>query len=135
MRPRYESLAHTADIALRAYGKDMQELFGNAAFAMFSQMADLEKVPPTVRRPVEVRGYDYASLLVNWLNELLFLHETQGEVYSEVDIEALQPKQLSATVAGDHVEQVLTLIKAATFHGLEIEPDNDGYAATVVFDV
>ena len=48
---RYEEIEHTADLAIKAYGRDMKELFANAAYGMFSAMGiDLEAVRPTLRR-------------------------------------------------------------------------------------
>jgi SHS2 domain-containing protein len=134
MMPRYEVLEHTADLALRIHGHDLRELFANAAYAMFSQLANLEYAPD-LQHQVAVEGSDYESLLVNWLNELLYLHETRGEVYTVFDIEQLTAQYLQATVHGTRSQDVEMIIKAATFHDLAIQTTGDGYAATVVFDV
>jgi len=131
----YEQIEHTADLALRIYGRDLHELLANAAYAMFSQLADLQRIALSVRREVEVEGTDYESLLVNWLNELLYLHETRGEVYSTFDIHALSPQHLQATVRGEHSQEIYTIIKGATYHDLAINKTTEGYTATVVFDV
>ncbi len=135
MRPRYEQLEHTADLALRVYGQDLGEVFANAAFAMFSQLADIKHVQRKVQRQVSVEGTDYESLLVNWLNELLYLHETEGEVYSAFDIQQLSPGRLQATVHGEPSREVYTIVKAATYHDLTISQTSDGYTASLVFDV
>lgn len=131
----YEHLEHTADLALRFYGRDRHELFAHAAHAMFSELADLEAGGASSERQVAVRGMDYESLLVNWLNELLYLHETEGEVYSVFEIVKLSPRRLRAVAKGWQTQSVQTIIKAATYHQLAIEKTADGYTATVVFDV
>jgi len=131
----YEQLEHTADLALRIYGRDLRELFANAAYAMFSQLADVEHIASTAQQVVRVEGADRESLLVNWLNELLYLHETRGEVYSTFEIHELSPTSLRATVRGQKSEDIDTIIKGATYHDLSINQTASGYVATVVFDV
>lgn len=134
-RRRYELLEHTADLALRVYGLDLRELFANAAFAMFSQLADIELIETPISRQVAVEGVDYESVLVNWLNELLYLHDTKREIYASFDIHELTPYQLRATVYGDKNQEIHTVIKGATYHDLDIVQTAEGYIATVVFDV
>ncbi|MGQ9493844.1 MAG: archease [Anaerolineae bacterium] len=134
-RRRYEQIEHTADLALRIYGQDLRELFANAAFAMFSQLADIQHIATPISRQVAVEGVDYESLLVNWLNELLYLHDTQREIYAVFDIQEFAPYQLKATVHGDQNQDIHTIIKGATYHDLAIVQTAEGYEATIVFDV
>jgi len=134
-RPIYELLEHTADLAIRVYGPGLAELFANAAYAMLQQLVDLERIGHAVERHIEVQGIDYESLLVNWLNELLYLHDTHREVYSSVQVEELSPVCLRAKVRGERTTDARTIIKAATYHNLSIEAADNGYEATVVFDV
>lgn len=135
MKPRYEQLEHTADLALRVYGRTRRELFANAAYAMFSQLADLVHVAPAVQREVEVEGIDYESVLVNWLNELLYLQDTRGEAYVAFEIHRLSRQRLQAIVRGEPTEAIYTIIKAATYHDLAINRAGKGYVVTIVFDV
>ena len=134
-RPRYEQLEHTADLALRIYGRTLHELFAHAAYAMFSQLADLQRIAPSVQREVEVQGIDYESLLVNWLNELLYLQDTRGEAYAAFEIHRLSRRRLQATVRGAQTEDICGIIKGATYHNLAIEKAGKGYLVTIVFDV
>ena len=134
-KPRFEQLEHTADLALRIYGRTLRQLFANAAYAMFSQLADLRRVAPSVQRQVEVEGMDYESLLVNWLNELLYLQDTRHEVYMDFGVHKLSRRHLQATVSGEPTEDLQTIIKAATYHGLSIDRSRGWYTCTVVFDV
>ncbi len=134
-RARFEEVEHTADLALRIHGRTLRELFANAAYAMFSQLADLDRIVPTVTREVTVEGIDYESLLVNWLNELLYLQDTRSEAYASFQIHRLSRRQLQATVCGGKTESIHTLIKATTYHGLSIDKIQGRYTSTVVFDV
>lgn len=134
MTKRFEEIEHTADLAMRAYGRDMKELFAHAAQGMFALMAEpLEE--STREREVSLKATDYEGLLVNWLNELIFLHEVEGETYSQFAIETLTPTKLKAHVTGGPTKRKTKAIKAATFHDLKVVKTGTGYEATIVFDV
>lgn len=137
MSARFEVLDHPADLALRIYGRDLRELFANAAYAMFCQFLPegLQRLPVSVERQVEVQGIDDESLLVNWLNELLYLHETHGELYAQFDIESLASGRLRASVRGAPSDRAEIIIKAATFNELAIARTQNGLVVAVVLDV
>jgi len=132
---RFEELEHTADLALKVHGHSLKEVFANAACGMFNLMADLEELEPTISREISLESLDYEALLVDWLNELLYLHEVKEEIYARFEIEALSPTALSAIVWGAKMTASKLTVKAATFHDLEIRETEDGYLATVIFDV
>jgi len=132
---RFEEVEHTADLALKVHGHSLEEMFANAACGLFSLMADLENLAPSVSREIHLEAPDRESLLVDWLNELLYLHEIEEEIYTRFEIEALSSTALSATVWGAKMAASKLTVKAATFHDLEIREKADGYLATVVFDV
>jgi SHS2 domain-containing protein len=132
---RFEEVEHTADLALKVHGHSLKEVFANAAYGLFSLMADLENLAPSVSRAVHLEAPDRESLLVDWLNELLYLHEVEEEIYTRFEIEALSSTALSAIVWGAQIAASKLAVKAATFHDLEIRETEDGYLATVVFDV
>ena len=132
---RFEEVEHTADLALKVHGHSLKEVFINAACGLFSLMADLESLSPSVSRQVYLEAPDRESLLVDWLNELLYLHEVEEEIYTRFEIEALSPTALSAIIWGAKMRASKLTVKAATFHNLEISETEDGYLTTVVFDV
>jgi SHS2 domain-containing protein len=132
---RFEEVEHTADLALKVHGHSLKEVFANAAYGMFSLMADLEGLEPTTSREISLESLDYEALLVDWLNELLYLHELEEEIYTRFEIEALSSNALSAIVWGAKMITSKLTVKAATFHNLEIRETEDGYLLTVVFDV
>lgn len=138
MKP-FEELPHTADWSFRAFGRDLRELYQNAAFAMFSLEGavppDAETRPPPVQRTVEAQGIDEESLLVNWLNELLYLQDLKREAYYRFEIVTLSPTSLTAHVFGTPNPQIEKLVKAATFHDLKIFQADGVWQAVVVVDV
>jgi SHS2 domain-containing protein len=139
MSEGFEEIEHTADLAIRAYGRDMNELFVNAAQGMFALMVEPSLEESACQREVSLEAtptrWDYEGLLVDWLNELIYLHEVEGETYSQFAIETLSPIELKARVIGGPTKSKTKAIKAATFHELEVVKTAKGYEATIVFDV
>lgn len=130
----YETIAHTADLALRVRGGDLCDLFVNAARALFAVMTEpLEE--STTERMVDVDAVDTEALLVDWLNELICLHETEGETYTRFVLEDFSPTHLTARVFGGPTREKTLVVKAATFHDLAIVPQDGGVTATIVFDI
>ncbi len=134
--PRFEEIPHTADWSFRVFGREPRELFANAAHALFAlEGATPRQNAAEIARTVEVSGLDYEALLVNWLSELLYLQEAYHETYHHFDIEFLSPTALRARVLGTRLGALDKIIKAVTYHNLEIKPTSEGWQATVVVDV
>lgn len=133
MKP-FEEVEHTADWAFRAFGRTLPELYENAAYALFALEGTLD-AQPTVQRTVQVTGVDREALLVNWLNELLYLQETQHETYQKFSIVKLTDTELVATIHGTPSKPITKFVKAVTYHNLQIEETDKGWQATIVVDV
>lgn len=138
---KYEILEHTADVGIRAYGKDLNEAFENAAIGMFDLITDVEKVEPIGEYKVILEALDTEQLLVDWLSELLFIHTVKGIMLTKfgVRIEEEEGKwQLIGNASGELYDQKKhpynTEIKAVTHHILEIKK-SDGYTVQVLFDI
>ncbi|MCS7039448.1 MAG: bifunctional riboflavin kinase/FAD synthetase [Anaerolineae bacterium] len=135
--PRFEEVPHTADWAIRVRGKTQAELYANAAMAMAILQGAADVDGPTVTTFVEVEGIDRETLLVNWLNRLLWEAETQQLTPSSFWIESISDERLTALVTGRRGRSEMAHIKAVTFSGLEVTPparDGDDWRAQVVFD-
>jgi SHS2 domain-containing protein len=131
----FSEVDHTADWSIRVRGATLPELFVNAATGMYSLVTDLPSVTPTIERTVEVKGVDAEALLVNWLNELVYHTEMNGDVFCEFHIKAFETTHLRVTAKAGRGIELKKQIKAVTFHNLQIIPTDNGYEATVVFDV
>ncbi len=136
---RYEQFPHTADIGIRVYGKDPEELFANAAFAMFDTIADLEGLKTSVTQTFDLKAENREELLVNWLDELLFNFYTKQIIFSEFKIMELSEKHISAEASGRSIganrNRLKTEIKAATYSDLKIKKTDKGYEVEIIFDV
>ena len=131
----FHEVEHTADRAFRAQGRDLRELFASAAQAMFAIQGPPSGEPATLVREIEVQGLDRETLLVNWLNELLYQQEAHGEGYERFEIVEISEQQLRARIHGHPEAAPRRIIKAATFHNLQIKTGPNGWEATVVVDV
>jgi SHS2 domain-containing protein len=137
MKP-FEYINHTADMGIVSYGKSLEAVFENAALGMFEFLADLKKVTPKEELNVYVEGEDRETLLVEWLNELLYLHETRRMLFSKFKVVELTETHLKAEVFGEKIQkrhQLENYIKACTYHELKIEAVEGGYRAQVICDV
>jgi SHS2 domain-containing protein len=132
---RFEEVEHTADIAIRVWGRDLAELFANAAYGMACQLADVDGVEPAFCHSVALEAYDVETLLVAWLSELLYLGERDGCVFVDYGITELEPTRLRAVVRGGAAQAHRSHIKAVTFSGLTIKQTDGGHETTIVFDV
>jgi SHS2 domain-containing protein len=136
---RYEQIPHTADIAIRVYGKDLKELFTNAAYGMFDIIADLEGLKSSVSIDIDLKAPSKEELLVCWLDELLYNFYTKGIIFVKFDVSFLSKEQLMVKAYGRHIgenrNRLKTEIKAATYHDLHIEEGPDGLSVDIVFDV
>jgi len=137
-KTRFELLEHTADVLLRAHGKSLGELFENAALAIASLIGEPQQAQPREERVVELHAEDLPSLLVAWLNELLFLFETVEFFGCEFKCE-VEGTGLRAQVRGERFNPAVhgfkTEIKAVTRHQLRISQDGHGWTATVLLDI
>jgi SHS2 domain-containing protein len=131
----FQEIEHTADWAFRAHGRDLAQLFANAARGMFELQAGAGSGETSVARGVAVSGVDRETLLVNWLNELLYLQETQHETYCRFEVLEISDTHLRARVHGRSQRPEGKLIKAVTFHDLEVRRSEDGWEAAIVVDV
>jgi SHS2 domain-containing protein len=132
----YEEIEHTADLALRCGGPDLDSFFRSAAMGMYHLMG-IGKTPAdgTLTKAVALDAMDMESLLVDWLGELAYLAETENLVFGTIQFQTLSDTCIEAVLTGSRVSRIDKVIKAVTFHQLEIQKTHEGYAATVVFDV
>jgi SHS2 domain-containing protein len=129
----------TADVAFVAYGKDLNELFENAALAFFEIMINTNQVKPKIKREVKVDGDDLESLMFNWLNNLLIYVDGENLAFSKFDVRIDEEKfNLDAVCRGEKIDirrhEARTAVKAATYHKLEVKKEKY-WKARVIVDI
>jgi SHS2 domain-containing protein len=138
MRKDFEILDHTADVGIIAYGADLSQAFANAARGLFSLITELGDVEEVTRWDIELTASDEESLLVDWLNELVYRFDTEGIIFKRFDIIQLDNTHLKARGYGEKVDssrhKLKIGVKAATYHMLKVDR-NDGFRVQVLFDI
>jgi SHS2 domain-containing protein len=135
----YETFPVTADWGIRAWGRDPAEVFIQAARALWTFLV----VPGSVRCeqmfPVQVEADDLETLLVAWLNEMLYLHEVQKFVAADFAIQGLTDTLVHGEVWGERLDPSRHVpaghVKAVTYHQLQVVQTPRGWESRVVVDV
>ncbi len=136
---KFEFLSHTADIKFQAWGKTIEEVFENSALALFKSLSD-KKIKLNKRMTIRAEGNDLESLMYNFLEEFLFLLDSEnfiGSRFEEVILDKAK-FEITARVVGDTVKNndyEITHIKAVTYSEMEIKHLPEKWIAQVVLDV
>jgi SHS2 domain-containing protein len=137
----YELIDHTADIGFRARGSSLEELFINAAYALFDiEVHEKRPCLAAIDVPLIVEADSLEDLFVNWLRELQYIFETRRLVLSKFWIDEIDERhivgQAKGVVFDDSRHEQKLSIKAVTYHQLEITRDENGdWLAKVIFDI
>lgn len=129
----------TADLGIRAWGQSLEEAIANMAAALFSLISDTSFLSGEKSKTISVNADDTPGLLVNFLNNIIFLEDTEGFLPKSMKISNLDPTELTAVTTGDIFDPsrhfVKNQVKAATYHGLRVDRTPEGYKIEVIFDV
>ncbi len=137
---KFKFLEHTADQKFQAYGKNLEEAFANAMLAVTKTMTD-DTVKPKLTRKIEVEANKKEALLYEWLEQAIYLVDTEGFLISEISaimIEELDGDyRLKAVVKGDFANnyEIKTHIKAMTYSEMHIKERKDNVEIQAVLDI
>lgn len=132
----FEIGEHTADLELRVRGRKIEDIFLNAARAVLSYAAPGPDTGPIVRREIHLTAPNREELLVDWLNEILFLQETEGAVFRSFEVRNLTDREIRAVISGGKAAPGTgPEIKAATYHDLYIKETSSGWEAHIILDI
>ena len=135
----YAIFAVTADQGIHAWAADLSGVFRQAALALWSLMLEQADVRRLREIPVSIEAPDIESLLVAWLNELLYISEVERLAAADCAIESLTLTSVTARVWGEKMDPrrhvMLGHVKAATYHQLQLLKSPRGWEARVIVDV
>jgi len=133
---KYEILPHSADLRIKIIGRTKKKLFQNALLAMEEGMSPEISGGKETKRKVKIKSIDLASLLVDFLNEALYLSQVNKEAYFVLKISKLTDKELAGEIVGSKAERFGEDIKAVTYHNLDVhQREDDLWEVTIVFDI
>ncbi len=127
----------TSDIMFEAYGKNLKELFQNAAHALSSVICKIKQVKPKETEEFEVKADSLENLMINWLQALIAIVDTEQKFFSKFEIEEIDENHLKAKLQGEPITPELgnTVVKAVTMYKFKLEKMDNGYKVTVSLDV
>ena len=143
MSGSYEILEHTADMALKVRGDTMDDLFLASARGLARLLSPSEDIGDSEEHSFEKEAQSPERLLVEFLSELVFLHETRGILFSRFDVAVSGPEadglhRVRARAWGEPFDperhQLDSPVKAVTQHMLAVDRIGEGWEATIVMD-
>jgi SHS2 domain-containing protein len=139
----FEVIEHTADMALRVRGATLDELFEAGARGLARLLSPTGDIASTEEHSFELESASLERLLVVFLSELVYLHETREMLFSGFDVTVSGPGAdggygVRATARGEPFDRERHLldspVKAVTQHMLAVDRTDDGWEATIVMD-
>jgi SHS2 domain-containing protein len=133
----------TADIAFEATGRDLSELFTDAAEATMNVMIDnLDAIKPRETRRIELSNDKIDMLLFDLLQELIYFKDAERLLLRVRDV-CIDEKDerffLKAEAAGEPLDAARHRqradVKAVTLHDFSVEKQDDGWKARVLLDI
>ncbi len=133
---RYQLLDHTADVKIKSFGRNIEECFENAAYAMFDQIVDAGTVEHSIERTIKIKAETNEEKLYNFLSELLFVEDCDSLVFNDFKV-SIDADTVECLAKGEPLNvkkhKAKAEIKAVTYHMLKV--DTDEPSVTVIFDV
>jgi SHS2 domain-containing protein len=137
--PRFTYIEHTGDLGIRVYGQDLSMLFRHAAEAFFEIITDPGSIRLEDTQDITLRANGLEELMVAWLNEFLFLFDAKGRLFREFEINVPNNRELKAMARGEVFSEgrhpIKTLIKAVTYHQLQVIKKEGLWRARIIFDL
>ena len=133
----YRFLEHTADVKFRAEGSDLEELFISSAEALNEIIRGDIKILEQTTKSFEIEGSDDESLLYNFLEEFLFLLDSEDFLVASIKSIKVEEDKVFCKVVGDIAEnyKFTNDVKAITYSEMFVRRKDDGFECQVVLDV
>jgi len=130
----FEEIPHTADWSIRVWAEDITGLLVESARGMYWLAGTELAGEPRVTITFEAEEPDSESLLVAFLSELVYYAEQENLGFDDFDIQ-INDGRLKAELGGAPLKSLSKVIKAVTWHNLEIKKTARGLEVEIVFDV
>ncbi|MCD6417015.1 MAG: archease [Planctomycetes bacterium] len=130
---------HTSDLGLRAWGRDLTELFDEAGAGLIELMLDPATVRPKETRQVSAEAEEPEELLIGWLEEVLFALDGEGFAPASVRVERMGERRVVGALVGElfspRRHTIRTRVKAVTYHDVNIHRAQGRLEVRVILDV
>jgi SHS2 domain-containing protein len=135
----YETFEHTADLGLRIRAPDLDTLFAEAGRALFATIVeDLGTVVALRELELHLEEDDRELLLFDWLRTLLYHFDAEHLLLSRFEVR-VHEAGLEGRAWGEPLDRTRHElgheVKAITYHGLRVQPEDGGWVAEVIVDI
>jgi len=128
-----------ADVGVHAWGPTRAEAFARAAEGMLALGVTPSAVTPSETREARAQGASLEALLVNWLNECLYVHEIEGFAVARVEVDTCRDDFIHGVLHGEVLDPgrhpLGTIVKAATHHQVDVREVPGRVDVRVVVDI
>ena len=135
---KYKTLDHTADVMFEVYGKTLNELFKNAATAIFDTMVKRSTIKIKIKKEIELESSNVEQLLFDFIEELIYIKDAEYLIFKDFKIK-IKDNKLTAILEGDKINPkkqiLLTDVKAITLHKFSLKKSKQGYKAVIIPDL
>jgi SHS2 domain-containing protein len=135
LSPSHEIADHVSEIRLRVRAGSLGDLLEEAGRAVAQLQLRGADATRGTWRTIEISAPDRATLLVDWLNELIYLAEAERWIGVDFEVDSVEDGRVRARVGGVLVQRAPALLKAATLHDLRIDDVPGGLEGEVILDV
>ena len=143
MNSSYKILEHTADIGIKAVGNSFPKALEKTAEGLKSIMVNMKETEASETKNIFLEADDKESLVIKWLNEILFYFDSESFVCKKAEVKAIEKCDGNYKIEGlffgrcfdPKVDTMLVHVKAVTYHQLSVIEQNDKVIITVFFDI
>jgi len=136
MKNKFKILPHTADVRMLVFGNSFKDLFSNALLGMEEVMGPIKTNKETNWRKFKIESLDSIALLIDFLSEILYLTQTNKEIYNQLEIKELKENSIEGRVKGIKVEGFFKDVKGVTYHEAYVQQKSDDkWEAMIIFDL
>lgn len=136
---KYIYLEHTADIKFKAFGNSLEEAFENSVYALKECILNKKIIKTSIKKKIEIKADDLKELLYRFLEEFLFLLDSERFIFSKIEKIEINEKKFSlkCEISGDLADRykISNDVKAITYNDMEIKKDKNKWVIQTVLDV
>ncbi|MFW6147230.1 MAG: archease [Thermodesulfobacteriota bacterium] len=136
---KFRYIDHTGDLGVEVFGDSLRSLFQHAGEAFTDIITEAEAIGLGKSKHIDLLADRVDDLMVYWLNEFVFLFDTEGFLPKVFDIVSIDESHIEAAVQGETYDEqqhpIKTAVKGATYHQLEVVREGNRWKARIIFDL
>ncbi len=139
MARQCETFDHTADVGLAARADTLGELFQALAEGLADVICPRASVRPQAETIIAVAAEDLEALAVDFLWKVMDTIQADHQMVAAVEIRDINETHAGAVLMCEDYDparhEILTEIKAVTYHELKIAREGSGWTGRIILDL